>query len=167
MDELIETYKGTSPGTVLDQQLKQRKLKQAAFAHTIDLPAQTLNAIIKGKRKMTPETALKIDQGLGLEESTMAILQAIYDTRLIKLKITRSSHPDFSKLRRILFWDTDFDRIDWQQQKGAVIRRVFERGNEQEQAEVRRFYGNDQVNLALTDQRPPRPLPSFLRQKAG
>jgi plasmid maintenance system antidote protein VapI len=32
------------------------------------------------KRKMTPEVAFRIDNELGMEESTMAILQARYDT---------------------------------------------------------------------------------------
>lgn len=165
MEKWIEKYRGINPGSILGRELKKKKLKQSAFAHDISLPAQTLNAIIKGKRKMTPEVAFKIDHALGFEESTMAILQALHDTKLIKQKIGNVNHPDISKIRRILFWDTDFDKIDWQQQKNAVIRRVWERGNDEEKMEMQRFYGIDSINAAIKDIKPARPEPSFLRLK--
>ena len=44
------------------------------------------------------------------------------------------------RLRRILFWDTDMDKIDWTKQKKAVIKRVRERGNFQEKKEIAEFY---------------------------
>jgi plasmid maintenance system antidote protein VapI len=157
MERWLEKYSGINPGAILGRELKKKKLKQIAFARNISLPAQTLNAIIKGKRKMTPEVAFKIDNALGFEESTMAILQAMYDTKLIKHRIGNKNHPDISKLRRILFWDTDFDKIDWQQQKNAVIRRVWERGNEEEKNEMQRFYGVDSVNGAIKNMKPGRP----------
>lgn len=43
--------------------------------------------------------------------------------------------------RRILFWDTDFDKIDWGKSRNFVIARVIERGNREEQEEIARFYG--------------------------
>lgn len=167
MEKWIEKYRGINPGAILDRELKKKKLKQTAFARGISLPAQTLNAIIKGKRKMTPEVAFKIDNALGLEESTMGILQAMYDNTLVKNKIGNSNHPDISRLRRILFWDTDFDKIDWQGQKNAVIRRVWERGNEDEKKEIQRFYGIDNIHAVIKDMKPTRPDPSFLRQKSS
>ncbi|WP_439697554.1 transcriptional regulator [Mucilaginibacter sp. AW1-7] len=167
MEKWIEKYRGINPGAILDRELKKKKLKQTAFARDIKLPAQTLNAIIKGKRKMTPEVAFKIDNALGLEESTMAILQAMYDTTLVKHKIGIINRPDISRLRRILFWDTDFDKIDWQRQKNAVIRRVWERGNEDEKKEIQRFYGIDSTYAVINEIKPNRPDPSFLRKKSS
>jgi addiction module HigA family antidote len=160
MDKLIEKYRGINPGAILERELKKKNIRQNAFACTIGIPAQTLNAIIKGKRKMTPEVALKIDVELGLEESTMGILQVYYETRLVRQKPGMALHPDFSKLRRILFWDTDFDKIDWQHQQNAVIQRVFERGNEEEKNEIIRFYGAGNVNVALAKERQSRSHPS-------
>jgi hypothetical protein len=49
-----------------------------------------------------------------------------------------------------LFWDTDINNIDWQKQYKAVIRRVFERGNEKEKSEITRFYGLQKVNSAVS-----------------
>lgn len=165
MEEWIKKYQGIDPRAILSHELKKKKLRQTAFAQKIKLPAQTLNAILKFKRKMTIEVALRIDHELGLEESTMAILQALYDTKLIKQKINLNYKPDTSKIRKVLFWDTDFEKIDWHQKMIAVIQRVWERGNEEEKQEIRRFYGNEAVEKALSHKRQPMPAPSLSRQK--
>ncbi|MDR3697224.1 DUF6922 domain-containing protein [Mucilaginibacter sp.] len=160
MEKLIEKYRGIDPGAILERELKKNNIRQNALAATTGIPAQTLNAIIKGKRKMTPEMAFKIDYALGLEEGTMGILQVYHETRLIRQKPGFLPHPDFSKLRRILFWDTDFDKIDWQHQQNAIIQRVFERGNEEEKNEIIRFYGPGQVNNVMARERQSRRHPS-------
>ena len=54
--------------------------------------------------------------------------------------------PNLSKLRRVVFWDTNMDTIDWEKYKQAVIIRVFERGNAEEQEEIIRFYGKEIVD---------------------
>jgi hypothetical protein len=48
-----------------------------------------------------------------------------------------------------LFWDTNFDKIDWIAKKTAVIKRVFERGNEEEIQEIIRFYGKGIVEKTI------------------
>ncbi len=50
-------------------------------------------------------------------------------------------------VKRILFWDTDFDRIDWQRYKNAVIERVLDRGDQSEKEEIARFYNEDVNDL--------------------
>ena len=39
--------------------------------------------------------------------------------------------------------------IDWDKHYKAVIRRIFERGNETEKQELIHFYGADKINIAL------------------
>jgi len=53
----------------------------------------------------------------------------------------KKSTPNLDKLRRVLFWDTSFDKIDWDKNKRAVIKRVLERGNTTEIDEITSFYG--------------------------
>jgi len=48
-------------------------------------------------------------------------------------------------IRKVLFWDTDIHKIDWQQHRRAVIERIFEHGNDEEKMEIRRFYGDSIV----------------------
>lgn len=56
---------------------------------------------------------------------------------------------DLPQLRPVLFWDTKIDSIDWEKHKKAVIKRVFERGNEMEKNEIIRFYGAETVDTIL------------------
>jgi plasmid maintenance system antidote protein VapI len=145
MESAFEKYKGIHPGLILERELKKRNLKKGPFALSLKEYPQALNDITKGKRGLTPSLSLKIDAALGLEEGTMLILQAHHDIKKEKQKVNLGIHPNFSILRKILFWDTDINKIDWQKQYRAVIERVFERGNEHEKKEIIRFYGEDKV----------------------
>jgi antitoxin HigA-1 len=93
---------------------------------------------------MNTSLALKIEQELNLAEGFLMTLQVFYDIKQEKRK-TEMARPNFSKLRRGLFWDTDMEKIDWQLQKRAVIQRVFERGNSTEKEEITRFYGDSEI----------------------
>lgn len=57
--------------------------------------------------------------------------------------------PNLNLLRKSLFWDTDISKIDWEQQSFAVIKRVFERGNEIEKEEIERFYTSAKIEEVL------------------
>lgn len=119
---LIEKYKGIHPGLILERELKKRHLKKGPFAISLQEYPQILNEITKGRRGITPALSLKIDKALGLEEGTMLVLQAHYEIE--KEKLNNKEHPDLSALWKILFWDTDINKIDWQKQSGAVIQRI-------------------------------------------
>lgn len=98
---------------------------------------------------MNTTLALKLEKALGLEEGMLMILQVYYDIEQIKKK-QHSDKPDLQKLRPVIFWDTDMSSIDWTRQYRAVIRRVFERGNEKEKREITRFYGSEKIDDVLT-----------------
>lgn len=87
---------------------------------------------------------------LGIEEGYFMILQVYHDIEKMKQK-WNSSHPDLSKIRTILFWDTEMEKIDWIKQKKSIVKRVFERGNEEEKAEITRFYGPEFVQQILNE----------------
>ena len=138
-------YKGIHPGLILERELKKRNLKKGPFALSLETYPQTLNDITKGRRVITPELSLKIDIALGLEEGTMLVLQAYYEIGKAWLKLNSGNHPDLTIIRKALFWDTDFNNIDWEKKYKAVIKRIFERGNEEEKKEALRFYGKEKV----------------------
>jgi len=144
----ITTLKGIHPGLVLERKLKELHLKKGPFALSINEYPQTLTAITKGKRDMNLALSMKIEEALGLEEGYFMLLQLYHDIRQEKLK-SNMPKPDLAKFRKVLFWDTDISKIDWQRQYKAVIRRVFERGNEREKAEISRFYGRDRIKNSL------------------
>jgi antitoxin HigA-1 len=78
----------------------------------------------------------------------LMILQVYYDIEQEKRK-EHLEKPDLTKLNAALFWDTQIDKINWIKQKKAVIKRVFERGNELEKQEITRFYGENVVREIL------------------
>ena len=148
MNMYIKKYKGIHPGFILEREFKKRMIRQRPFAISINEHPQTLNAITKGKRSLNTAMALKIEHKLDMEEGTLALLQTYYDID----KEKKSQHlgtPNLSILRKSLFWDTEISKIDWNKQYKAVVKRVFERGNEEEKNEIRRFYGSKKVDNAL------------------
>jgi addiction module HigA family antidote len=140
----IDIIKGIHPGKFVERELKKRNLNQRQFALSIGEHAQTLSAIIKGSRRMNVALSLKIEEQLELEEGFLMTLQVFYDIKEAKKDSTYK--PDLSKLRKVTFWDTSFDKIDWKQNKVAVIKRIFSRGTEIEQEEIIRFYGKEVVD---------------------
>ena len=149
MFERVQKYKGIHPGAVIDRELKKRNLSQRSFAISLPEHPQSFNAMIKGKRKLNTGLALKIEHALGLEEGALLMLQMFYDINVEKRKEVSGHHPDFTILRKNLFWDTDIHSIDWEKYFKAVIRRVFERGSTSEKEEIIRFYGLEKVNVAI------------------
>jgi plasmid maintenance system antidote protein VapI len=148
MNTYIEKYKGIHPGFILEREFKKRALHKRPFALSIGEYPQTLNAITKGKRKLNTALALKIEEKLGIEEGTLAMLQTYFDIAEEKQK-RKDSTPNLALIRKSLFWDTDIALIDWDKHYKAVIRRIFERGNEIEKQELIHFYGLEKIENAL------------------
>ncbi len=149
MNTNISIIKGIHPGIILDRELKKRRLSKKQFAKLIDEFPQTLGAITKGKRRINPSLSLRIGKKLDIDESYFMILQTYYDIEQEKRKRRKDIHPDLSKIRAVVFWDTDIDKIDWIKYKSSIIKRIFQRGNEQEKQEITRFYGKEDVSAIL------------------
>ena len=137
----IENVKGMHPGALIKHELNRKKISQRKFAASIDEHWQILNAVINEKRGISLGTALKVEEELGYDEGFLMILQVYYDIEKQKQKQIRSTLKGVPAIRRIIFWDADFDSIDWAASKESVISRVLERGTEEEIAEIARYYG--------------------------
>lgn len=143
MKSKIDIFKGIHPGKIIDRELKKRNLSQRVFAAFIGEHSQTLNAIIAGRRKMTMEMALKIEKAFNLDEGFLLTLQIHYEIAEYKKRLAKEAVSGVPHIRHCLFWDTDFEKIDWGGYKTSVINRVLERGNDEEIAEIARFYQTD------------------------
>jgi addiction module HigA family antidote len=148
MTEELKILKGIHPGFVLDRKIKEQHLQKGKLAIAVNEYPQTLTTITKGKRDMNTALALKLEKALGLEEGFFMILQVFYDIKQEKQKEQHLT-PDLSKFRKVIFWDTRLQSIEWERQYKAVIKRVFERGNEEEKDEITRFYGQEKINEVL------------------
>ena len=137
----IENVKGMHPGALIKHELNRKKISQRKFAASINEHWQILNAVINEKRGISLGTALKVEKEFGYDEGFLMILQVYYDIEQQKQKQIRSTLKGVPAISRIIFWDTDFDSIDWAASKESVISRVLERGTEEEIAEIARYYG--------------------------
>ena len=148
INKATSLLKGIHPGLILNRELKKRRIVKSKFAISLNEYPQTLSAITSGKRNMNLKLALKIEHALWLEEGYLMILQTYYEIDRLKEK-QKKKQPDLKKIRSVLFWDTNIEKIDWENQKRAVIERVFERGNEIEKNEITRFYGKEIIDKII------------------
>jgi len=141
MDNRIKLIKGIHPGKLIERDLKKRGITQRTLAENTDIKYQTINAVIAGKRNLTIEQAMKIESFMGYDEGFLSQLQTYYDIKQNQnIKNSRMPFQTPPHIRRIVFWDTDMDKIDWERNKIAVINRVLERGNKEEIDEIMRYY---------------------------
>lgn len=146
----LSQIKGIHPGAILKREIKIRGLKHKDFAHVIHEYAQTMSAILHEKRSINPKLSIKLGMELGVDNDYFMLLQASYDVKKAqKIKSVQQETPQLKNIRKILFWDTDFNKIDWITNKKAVIKRVFERGNDKEINEIIRFYGQATIKQEL------------------
>lgn len=143
----IDQIKGMHPGALIKHELAKKKISQRQFASQIGEHWQILNAVINEKRGISLATALKIERAFGYDEGFLLVMQVYYDIEANKQNLIRESLSGVPDVRRILFWDTDFDSIDWAANKESVISRILDRGNDAEKAEIARYYGISLHNL--------------------
>ncbi len=141
----IEKIKGIHPGIVLKREIRKRGLKNKDLALMVGEHAQTISAILKAKRGINPKLSIKLGKTLDVEADYFMLLQACYDVKKEKSNNLERNTPNINKIRKALFWDTDFDKIDWNKYRYAIIKRILERGNKTEISEIISFYGYEIV----------------------
>lgn len=149
MKDQLEILKGVHPGLFLSRELRNRQLRSGAFAESIGVHPQTLSATLMDRRNMNIPLTLKIERSLFRRRTTNDFTGLL----CIELEKKKEAHHiilHLSIYRKIWFWDTDFDKLDWNTNKRYIINRIFERGNEKEILETIRFYGKDTI-LSLLD----------------
>ncbi|MFA9389568.1 MAG: HigA family addiction module antitoxin [Prolixibacteraceae bacterium] len=142
----LKKIKGIHPGYILKRELKSLGLKGSHLASSIGEHKQTISAILNRKRKITPILSIKLSKTFNVDQDYFMLLQASYEVNAIAKGSANKIHPNLDKFRHILFWDTDINTIDWDKQKRAIIKRILERGNDDEIIELISFYGKKTVS---------------------
>ena len=101
-----------------------------------------------GKRPIPTALSLRMDRYFELPLGTVAHLQTAHEVAQCLSK-PKPAPSGSDVLRKSLFWDTPWERLDWVRHADAIIRRVFSRGNEEEKAFITNHYGTERVALAL------------------
>ncbi|TKG94235.1 addiction module antidote protein, HigA family [Puteibacter caeruleilacunae] len=143
--------KGIHPGAILRRELKKRGIKGKELAFELKEHAQTISAILNERRGITPNLSIKLSSVFNVDIDYFMQLQACYEVNRLHTKTIKSNKPDLTKFRHVLFWDTDINNIDWQKNKKAIIKRIFERGNEMEISEIINFYGKDMIKSIIKE----------------
>ena len=60
--------------------------------------------------------------------------------------MSKKAKPIFE---RRIFWDVNFEKLDYDAKANFVIERVFERGDVEDIRQCRRYYGDEKVSSAL------------------
>lgn len=72
------------PGEILAEELEARNMSANALALKMRVPANRLTEIIKGRRAVSPETALRLGRCLGTGPDLWLTLQAKYDLQEVQ-----------------------------------------------------------------------------------
>ncbi len=60
---------------------------------------------------------------------------------------SKKNKPVFDKR---IFWDVDFEKLDYDNKTSFIIERVFERGDVDDIRQCRRYYGDERIREVLT-----------------
>src|SRR2546428_13459271 len=77
----------TLPGDLLAEELAARKMTQGALAKAMGRPLQAINEIVLGKKQITAETALQLEDALGVAAEFWMNLEVGY--QLTKARLSR------------------------------------------------------------------------------
>lgn len=87
--------KPVHPGTILlEEFLEPMGITQYRLAKDITVPARRVNEIIKGKRAVTVDTALRLSLFFGMSSSFWLGLQKDYELDLAKIELTQKINKE-------------------------------------------------------------------------
>ncbi|MBO4614903.1 MAG: helix-turn-helix domain-containing protein [Bacteroidales bacterium] len=133
-------------GAILDRIRTKEHLSQRELASRSGIPYQRINDFIANRRRISPENSLRLEKALGIDfQCFFYQAQTNYDIYMATKQLLELPSPSRSKFRKTLFWDTDYDALNWQHNCEWIIQRVFDYGNETEIKETIRFYGREKV----------------------
>lgn len=144
----LNKIKGVHPGSILRRELKIQGIKASDLAKTIGIHKQTISAILNKHRDVNPMISIQLAKKFNVDEDYFMLLQASYNVKKTA-ESTLQEKPNLDNFRKVVFWDTIIEEIDWHKNKKAVIQRVLERGNKKEIDEIISFYGKNAITKII------------------
>ena len=77
-------FEPTHPGSLIRDELEERKMTQAKLAEQIGVSPSLLNEVINGKRSINTELALLLEAALGIAAHLWLDLQVDYNMQIAK-----------------------------------------------------------------------------------
>ncbi len=86
--EPMRTIPPIHPGTILREEfMGPLRLTQYRLAKDINVPETRIAAILKGRRRITPDSALRLSRYFRMSDRFFSNLQAHYDIEIEKMKL--------------------------------------------------------------------------------
>ena len=83
----VMTIPAIHPGEHLAEELRELDMSAASLARQIEVPASRITEILKGRRAITGDTALRLAHFFDTSAEFWLNLQKLYELRLAKKKI--------------------------------------------------------------------------------
>ncbi len=112
------------PGKLLAEELAARDMTQREFAERMNRPTQVVNQIIRGKKAVTPETALEMEKVLGVDAQIWLNLQRIYDLVIARMAEDERLEQEAEWLQR--FPVAAMVRLGWIEEQSRKSERLRE-----------------------------------------
>ncbi|MEQ8906894.1 HigA family addiction module antitoxin [Ekhidna sp.] len=74
------------PGELLRDELEAREMKQVELAKELGIAKNVMSEIISGKRNITPELAVRLEDALGIKAEFWMKYQVAYEIDKIRIK---------------------------------------------------------------------------------
>ncbi len=85
---MVKTLEPISPGEILlEEFMKPLNISQAQLARDIKVPPNRVSQIIRGKREITADTALRLGRYFGMEPESWVNLQMRYNMKMAKANL--------------------------------------------------------------------------------
>jgi len=107
----LSKIKGVHPGAILRRELKIQNLKSNDLAVYIGEHKQTISAILNKIRNINPKQSIKLSKQFNVDDDYFMLLQSSYDVKMAAA-LELGNAPNINNIRKVIFWDTSFDKID-------------------------------------------------------
>lgn len=122
----LTPFEPTHPGSLIREELEERKLTQAKLAAQIGVSASLLNEVINGKRPVNTELALLLEAALNIPAHMLLDLQWAYNMQLAKSDTSLMSRlANIPQVAAILWNNPQLHPPNGVQNASAFAHRVF------------------------------------------
>ncbi|MCG2768218.1 MAG: HigA family addiction module antitoxin, partial [Anaerolineae bacterium] len=87
-----------APGRIIRRELEARGWTQKDLAHIMDRPEQAISQIVRGRKRVTPETALELASAFGTSADVWLNLEANYQLHRARQE---QDNPDIARRSRL------------------------------------------------------------------
>ena len=102
-------FEATHVGEVIKDELAARNMKQSELAELTGIQKSILNDVIKGKRSLTPEMALLLENALGISATFLMNIQTQYE-----LDCAKQSERDVLQNKMLEIWNVLKEHVSTQ-----------------------------------------------------